>query len=263
MKLFDFFRKKTPSSSTPPLKNFEDLHCLDAIKNKQEIQTASWWDEKTQSKITARYTDEKNVLGFTSEKVDKKTHTKNIFDYQNLDDGGYNIFATEMPDDFITEFYRLSEIIGSGKNSIKDRLDACEKSFPMLEEFCRWFLLEDDELPALINCRYYGVELYLRLGDWENAERVINLCINAKSYNSKDDEEYVLDMFHSYRKAAETALPYIAEHPGCLQKDMYKALGLEGNDKEQLKHFLRSSLQIRKEKYNSTNKLFINTDAVV
>ncbi len=232
MKLFDFFRKKTSSSSTPPPKNFEDLRRLDALRNKQEIHTDSWVDKEIHEEITTQYSDE-SIISVSSK-----------------------------PDDFITEFYRLSEIIGSGKNPIKNRLDACEKSLAMLPEFCRMELKDYGEVPPLINCRDYGVELYLRLGDWENARRVIFTCINAKAYTQEEGNE-VLENFHAYRKAAETAMSYIAEHPGCLQKDMYKALGLDGNDKEQLKHFLRSSLQIQKEKYNSTNKLFVNTDAVV
>ena len=96
MKLFDFFRKKTSSSSTPPPKNFEDLHRLDAVKNKQEIHATSWVDKEIHEEIATQYADE-SIISVSSK-----------------------------PDDFITEFYRLSEIIGSGKNSIKNRLDACE-----------------------------------------------------------------------------------------------------------------------------------------
>lgn len=227
-----FFVKKLRQILPPPTENFEDLHRLDDVKTKQEIHTDSWVNKEIHEEITIQYADESTIR------------------------------VSSKPDDFITEFFRLSEIIGSGKNSIKDRLDACEKSFPMLKEFCRMELKDCGEVPPVINCRDYGVKLYLRLGDWENAERVINLCISAKAYTKKEGKEELEDL-HSYRKVAEIALSYITEHPGCLQKDIYKALGLDGDDKEQLKHFLRSSLQIRKEKYNSTNKLFVNTNAVV
>ena len=52
-------------------------------------------------------------------------------------------------------------------------------------------------------------------------------------------------------------LSYISQNPGCLQRNVYKAMGYEGEERDQLKNFLRDSKQIEKEKYNNTNKLFV------
>lgn len=220
-----------PSAHTP--RNYEELHQLDAAKNEQNIHTEISVDTERHEITTITYEDDNSIISIKSE-----------------------------PDDFITEFFRLSDFIGSGKNSVKDRLAACEKALEMLPEFCRLELKDCDGLPPCINCRDFGVELYLRLGDWENAQRVISTCIDAKAYD-QEEGEIMQEYLRSYRKVAEAALSYIAEHPGCLQKDMYKILNFEGEDRGELEHFLRCSLQIQKEKFNRTNKLFINTDTIV
>lgn len=163
-------------------------------------------------------------------------------------------------DNDITKFYELSEIIKIEKD-IHKRLIACEESYKILPAFCR-FCIENDggELPPLINCRDYGPELYMRLGEWEKARRAIFLCMNANAYENKNDGEEMLEYLHTYHAVADTTVSYIAKNPGCLQRNVYKALSFEGDRREALKHFLRHSLQIRKEKDGNTNKLYISSE---
>ena len=68
-----------------------------------------------------------------------------------------------------------------------------------------------------------------------------------------------LSDFRIYHNIAEKALEYIEKNPGCLQRNMYKVMNVEGIDRECLKHFLRYSLLITKEKTGNTNKLFVNS----
>lgn len=155
------------------------------------------------------------------------------------------------------EFYRLSSIIETEKNIYK-KLEACEESYPMLKEFCKYCIRIDNELPPVINCRDIGFELYMRLGRWEDVERVFAICENANAYypnHGEDEQNYLI----GYKNIALSAIKYINENPGCLQKNIYKAMNLQDEDKMHLKHFLRCSLQIHKEKCGTTNKLYIST----
>ena len=233
------------------------MKLFDNLRNKISLVSKNY--EKLQDVDNGEKEIEKSPEIYVHVEVDEKTHEKTTFKY--ADDGSCQIYTE--PDDFVNNFYNLSEIIGSGKYSISERLEACEKSLVMLPEMCRYWIEEtNDSPPPIINCRDYGVELNMRIGDWENALRVINLCIDVKAYD-QEEGKIMLEYFYAYRSVAEIACSYIAEHPGCLQKDMYKVLVYEEDDKEVLKHFLRCSLQIRKEKYSSTNKLFINNDIIV
>lgn len=159
-------------------------------------------------------------------------------------------------DDFINNFYELSALIDSSKD-IHTKLDACEKSYPLLKEFCRFCIENDDDgLPPIINCRDVGPELYMRLGRWDDVERVLQICSDANAYYPDDDYKIWSD-FYDYKRVAILAVSYIQRNPGCLQSKMYDALNVTDDDRENLKHFLRCSLQIKKEKSGSTNKLYI------
>ena len=114
--------------------------------------------------------------------IDHTVQTLTVFDKGKYT---YNI----RNDDFISKFYELSSLIDSSKD-VNAKLDACEKSYPLLKEFCR-FCLENDggELPPLINCRDVGPEMYMRLGRWDDVERVIQICSDANAYYPDNDNE--------------------------------------------------------------------------
>lgn len=174
-------------------------------------------------------------------------------------DGSFHV-SEALSNDAEKQISFENEILYS--KDIYKRISACEESYKQLPQFVTNYLKMDGELPPYIPCRDVGPELYMRLGEWEKAERAIKLCIEANAYYPENGEQELSD-FKSYRKIATEAILYISENPGCLQRNMYKALPYEGEDKEQLKHFLRHSLQIEKVKYNSTNKLYIKGTAPI
>lgn len=160
-----------------------------------------------------------------------------------------------QPDDFMKEFYELSQRIDSGKD-IYEKIDACEKSFPLLKEYCR-FCIENDngELPPHINCRDLGPELYMRLGRWQDVERVIQICTEANAYYPNNDDG-IWTYYTNYKRIADLAVSYIRNNPGCLQNRIYNELNVVDDDRENLKHFLRCSLQIKKVKHGNTNESY-------
>jgi hypothetical protein len=183
--------------------------------------------------------------------IEHTVHDLTMFDNETFTYNSHN-------DDFITKFYELSHLIDSSKD-IYDKLDACEKSFPLLKEFCRFCLENDGELPPFINCRDVGPEMYMRIGKWDDAERVIQICIDAKAYYPNDGSQELTN-FENYKQVALETLSFISQNPGCLQRNIYKVMGYEGDKKEYLKVFLRNSKLIQKVKYNNTNQLFCKSD---
>ena len=188
----------------------------------------------------------------TYTQIDSTNHTVQtltIYDNKSYD---YHV----GPDEFIGKFYELSSLIDSSKD-IEAKIQACEESYPLLKEFCRFCLEEDDgELPPVINCRDIGPEMYMRLGKWDDVERVIQICSDANAYYPDNDNE-IRSYYTDYKRIATLALSYIKDNPGCLQNKMYDALHVTEDDREVLKHFLRCSLQIKKEKSGKTNKLYL------
>lgn len=160
------------------------------------------------------------------------------------------------PDNFIKEFYELSSLIDSSKD-INEKLDACEKSYPLLAEFCRYCIQNDGgELPPFINCRDVGPEMYMRLGRWDDVERVLQICAQANAYYPNDDSK-AWEYYSDYKRIANLAVSYIQNNPGLLQSKIYNALNIADDDRNLLKHFLRCSKQIKKVKHGNTNELYI------
>ena len=148
-------------------------------------------------------------------------------------------------------YFRLSEIILRGKD-IQERLSACEATYDILPAFVREYLKDSPKLPDTIACRDIGVELYLRLGEWDKARSAINKIAAAGAYG--DNGLAAFKYFQNYKQTAELALNFLRQNPGFPQNKIYKAL--IGADKDCLKSFTRSSMMIRKVKAGSTNKLY-------
>ncbi len=140
------------------------------------------------------------------------------------------------------------------KNTKKKR-SLYEKQLKELPDFVRTCLQEDGELPPIIPCRDELPELYKRVGDWKNAERVIKQCIECNAYHPDNGNDQLVDLLN-YQKAATAALILIEQQPGILQKDIYKALKPKDLDDYSLKQFIRYSLQIKKVPERGTNKLY-------
>lgn len=160
-----------------------------------------------------------------------------------------------LPSDCTSQFYKHQQKIYE-EDDINKQIRLCEKDMKLLDEFMAPYLLGDFPAPSEIACRDLLPELYMLLGKWDKAKHTIKRCIDAHAY-TPDDGSHELDYLATYQKVATEALSYISSNPGCLQRKIYKELAFEGDEKECLKHFLRYSLQITKEKSGNTNKLYV------
>ncbi len=96
-------------------------------------------------------------------------------------------------------YYKLSDKIQSGKE-ILPKIEACEKSYKILKPVINFFQNDNTGLPPVINCRDRGPSLYMKLGDWYNAEMAIKACIDAGAYDSTEDGIATLDYLETYKK---------------------------------------------------------------
>lgn len=153
------------------------------------------------------------------------------------------------------DYYELMQKAQREKD-LRKKIALYERNLKILPPFVSSCLSQDGELPPLIPCRDELPILYMRLGDWKKAERVIKQCMKCNAYypdNGNEELQYLL----RYQTVAEVAVEYIRRNPGVLQKDLYKALKDEKIDRECLKSFTRFSMTIKKIKKNNTNELYI------
>jgi len=158
------------------------------------------------------------------------------------------------PPKYILAYFELSEKILAEKDVFK-RIEYCNQQFVYLPAFVKSELDSCGSLPPLIACRDWAPKLYMRLGRWADAERAIQNAIRANAYYP-DHGEKELAYLYNYRKVANITLEFLKENPGYLQKDIYKALNDQIEDISLLKNFTRWSMQIKKEPYKRTNKLY-------
>lgn len=160
-----------------------------------------------------------------------------------------------LPARCVSRLAKIQQTVYEEKD-IKKQLHLCEEGLKLLPEFMEPYLKGSFPAPEDLACRDLTPELYMRLGDWANALRVIQICMAANAYYPESGEAELIHL-RQYSEAATSALAYIAEHPGTLQRDIYKRL-CPPFGREELKHFTRYSLQIRKEPYKNTNRLYIH-----
>ncbi len=160
-----------------------------------------------------------------------------------------------LPAECTSMFYKKQQQICKERDITK-RIRLCESQIKKLYEFMEPYISAQFSAPAELACRDLLPDLYMQLGKWEKAENTIKTCIKAKAYYPEDGSTQLIE-FEIYKKVATETLSYISQNSGCLQRNVYKAMGYEGEEREQLKNFLRDSQQIEKEKYNNTNKLFV------
>lgn len=134
----------------------------------------------------------------------------------------------------------------------------CESQLKKLHEFMAPYISANFDAPPELACRDMLPDLYMQVGKWEKAENAIKICISEKAY-APEDGTAALTYFKSYQKVATETLTYISQNPGCLQRNIYKKMGYEGEEKEKLKDFISHSKLIKKVKSNNTNQLFCNT----
>lgn len=141
--------------------------------------------------------------------------------------------------------------------SIQKKLRYCEKALKLLPDIILADLEQEGEIVSIPDVCYVMPELYLRIGEWEQAKATIKYCIECNAYYSDpmlgNDSLSRVDLF---RETALIAIDFIKNNPGYLQKNMYRAL--DGKvDYDCLKHFLRCSEQIKKIKNGATNELYL------
>ena len=143
------------------------------------------------------------------------------------------------------------------------RIEACEKSYRILKPVIDILSKDPDGLPPVISCRDYGPSAYMKLGDWEQAERIITFCINAGAYKYPDDTDSSagkseLEYLTIYQKIGTYAIAFIKENPGFLKKNIYSALlpKIGEENIHILKAFMRDTYVFHKQPYKSTNQLY-------
>jgi len=163
-------------------------------------------------------------------------------------------------DDFVlpskhTELFYSTQRKAYAEDDADERIRICERQMRKLSEFMEPYISADFPAPDELACRDLLPDLYMQTGRWEKAEKTITACIEAGAYYPDDGSED-LARLKSHKKVAEETLSYIFHHPGVLQRNIYKAMGYEGDEREILKDFLRTSRQLNKVKHNNTYQLF-------
>ena len=143
------------------------------------------------------------------------------------------------------------------ETDIDKQIRLCERDIKKLPEFMAPYISAGFPAPPELICRDLLPELYMQLGEWKKAEKAIKKCIDSQAYSPDDGTEELANLA-SYQKIATQALLFIKEHPGCLQRNIYKAVPCEGEEREQFKDFLKNSKQIKKIKHGNTNELYLN-----
>lgn len=276
MSIFDFFRKKVKPSTQPTNNVFSiegQYAAHETPKIKVQTQDESYeYDLKTEY-VRLSTSGDGNVCPMCKQFEGKyflSTDAPKLplcplcsCEYEYYDKSDLPSRAKiRNPNDFIFPadctplFYEVQNIVYEEKD-IQKQIQMCESSMEKLPEFMFPYISAKFEVQELA-CRDLLPELYMRIGKWDKAKSTIERCISANAYYPKNGSVELADL-ESYRTVATTAIAYISENPGCLQRNIYKALAFKDNQKEQLKHFLRYSLQIEKEKFGNTNKLFCKT----
>lgn len=165
-----------------------------------------------------------------------------------------------LPAECVPLFHKHQQKIQNEKDIAKI-IRMCEIDLKKLPELIEPYISADFPAPNELACRDLLPDLYMQIGKWEKAETTIEKCIAANAYYPKDgSEEFAC--FKSYKKIALETLSYISQNPGCLQRNIYKTMGYDDNEKEYLKHFLRSSNQIEKVKHSNTYQLFCKSETM-
>ena len=141
------------------------------------------------------------------------------------------------------------------ERDIFQRIRLCEEGLAMLEDFLAPYRSAGWNAPEELPCVYRLIDDYMALGKWDKATQTVQVCIAAGAYKQKDGEKQ-LQWILQVSEASSYALEYLFNNPGTLQRNMYRKL-CPPCDREALKWFLSSSMQIRKEKTDKANKLYV------
>lgn len=170
----------------------------------------------------------------------------------------YSVVGADFEIDYIPralqDYIDLSQKIYSEKDP-DQKLSYCYQQLRILPFWIKDELSIGDFIPPVIPCRDWGPKLHMYKGEWDKARNFVLQCDNANAYYPNHGEKELKEIA-DFQYTAQIALSYIRMHPGILQKDIYKALSNNISDISVLKRFMRWSMQIKKEPYNGTNKVF-------
>ncbi|MDE7426065.1 MAG: TerB N-terminal domain-containing protein [Lachnospiraceae bacterium] len=236
----------------PIFKNFElEQKILVLLEETHEIVKSHLREIRKQGTRTTEH--QQNVSSTKLSPIENEDIPKKIeFDFSEID--GWETWDNKH---ILDVFFNLSKQIRTGKE-ILPKIEACEKSLKILKPVINYFREDSAGLPPLINCRDYGVRLYIKLGSWDDAQRVIRVCMDANAYENPNDEEAALEYLMLYREVAEVAINFIQKNPGFLQKNIYMALLSQiGEEKIPiLKEFMRETYIFHKKPSSGSNKLY-------
>ncbi len=166
-----------------------------------------------------------------------------------------NNFEIQYIPKAIDDYIELSQKICSEKDPDK-KLSYCYQQLKLLPFWVKDELSIGDFIPPVVPCRDWGPKLHMYKGEWGEARNFVLQCDKANAYYPNHGEDELKEI-EDFQYVAEVALSYIRMHPGVLQKDIYAILSNQLSDINILKRFTRWSMQIKKEPYKKTNKLFV------
>ena len=277
MGIFDFFRKKKPKQQQSEPYDFSatinfgnrDLSPKEQIKEQtgvdldyEEYVCLSTSGDENVCPMCAQF-DGKFFLKEDAPKLPLCPSCACAYQYYDkIDLPAGSIISNKkdfvLPAECTSLFYKHQQKLFE-EDDVNKKIRMCETDLKKLPEFMAPYISAGFPAPDELACRDLLPDLYMQLGKWKKAENTIKKCIDAKAYYPEDGS-VELAYFESYHEVATETLSYISQNPGCLQRNIYQAMGYNDDKKEQLKHFLRNSTQIEKIKYNNTNQLFRKTD---
>ncbi len=274
MSIFNFFRKKEQKqpeapffSATIQFSNNTDLSPKEQIKQQTDVEL----DQDEEDYVCISTSGDENVCYMCAQFEGKFFPSKNApklplcpscacaykyYDKRDLPSG--SIISNKedfiLPAECTALFYKHQQSLYD-ETDLNKIIRICERDLMKLPEFMAPYLSVGFPAPMELVCRDLLPELYMQLGEWDKAEKAIKKCIDAKAYFPCDGSLELANLA-SYHKVATETLSYINQNPGCLQRNIYRVMNYDGEEKDQLKSFLRYSRQIEKVKYNNTNKLY-------
>ncbi|TGY91000.1 hypothetical protein E5329_23195 [Petralouisia muris] len=272
MNIFNLFRRKQPpieeselsieidfNGSKSPGAQFKKQTGIDLGAEYVMLSTAS--DENV-CPMCAQF-EGKIFLSSDAPKLPLCPSCSCVYEYYLKDDLPPNAIISNkndfvLPAKCTSLFYKHQQELYTEKD-IDKQIRLCESDLKKLPEFIEPYISANFSAPDELACRDLLPDLYMQLGKWDKAEKIIKKCIDSNAYFPENGSK-ALTNFESYKKIATETLAYISQNSGCLQRNIYKKMGYEGEEKELLKDFLRYSRLIKKVKYNNTNQLFCNTE---
>ncbi len=272
MNIFNLFRRKQPpieesklsieidfNGSKSPGAQFKKQTGIDLGAEYVMLSTAS---NENVCPMCAQFED-KIFLSSDAPKLPLCPSCSCAYEYYLKDDLPPNAIISNkndfvLPAKCTSLFYKHQQELYTEKD-IDKQIRLCESDLKKLPEFIEPYISANFSAPDELACRDLLPDLYMQLGKWDKAEKTIKKCIDSNAYFPENGSK-ALTNFESYKKIATETLAYISQNSGCLQRNIYKKMGYEGEEKELLKDFLRYSRLIKKVKYNNTNQLFCNTE---